>query len=126
MSERDPQVTLEQIIEFIDEARDYVKDHTLNTLSADRLRLRAFERVMECLGEAVKRLPNDLRERYPQVPWKKVAGMRDYLSHGYDDVQYVTLWDALHLQFPLLEEVVMRMRADLADQNTDDGEIARC
>lgn len=126
MSERDPQVTLEQIIEFIDKARDYVKDHTLNTLSADRLRLRAFERVMECLGEAVKRLPNDLRERYPQVPWKKVAGMRDYLSHGYDDVQYVTLWDALHLHFPLLEDVVMRMRADLADQNTDDGEIARC
>lgn len=126
MSERDPQVTLEQIIEFIDKARDYVKDHTLNTLSADRLRLRAFERVMECLGEAVKRLPNDLRERYPQVPWKKVAGMRDYLSHGYDDVQYVTLWDALHLHFPLLEDIVMRMRADLADQNTDDGEIARC
>ena len=126
MSERDPQVTLEQIIEFINKARDYVKDHTLNTLSADRLRLRAFDRVMECLGEAVKRLPNDLRERYPQVPWKRVAGMRDYLSHGYDDVQYVTLWDALHLHFPLLEDVVMRMRADLADQNTDDGEIARC
>ena len=122
MSERDPRVTLEQIIEFIDEARDYVKDQTLSTLTADRLRLRAFERVMECLGEAVKRLPHDLRERYPQVPWKKVTGMRDYLSHGYDDIQYITLWDALHLHFPLLETVVMRMQADLPN---DDGEIAR-
>jgi uncharacterized protein with HEPN domain len=113
MSERDPRVTLEQLIELITEAREYVKDQTLETMLGDKLRLRAFERVMECMGEAVKRLPQKLREQYPQVPWRKVAAMRDYLSHGYDDIQYVTLWDALRLHVPDLEATVVQMLKDL-------------
>ena len=57
MSEHDPQITLTQILEFIAEARDYTQGQTLDTLTAERIRLRAFERVMACMGEAVKRLP---------------------------------------------------------------------
>jgi uncharacterized protein with HEPN domain len=73
----------------------------------------AFERVMEVLGEVVKRLPAELRERYPQVPWRLVAGMRDKISHGYDSVGYQTLWDTVHDDVPGLLATVEQMLRDL-------------
>ena len=56
----------------------------------------ALERALEILGEAVKRLPNDLRNRYTQVEWRAIAGMRDRLIHGYDSIKREILWNAVH------------------------------
>jgi len=50
------------------------------------MKMRAFERVMQCIGEAVKRLPMPLRAAYPAVDWKGAAGLRDWVAHGYEGV----------------------------------------
>jgi uncharacterized protein with HEPN domain len=113
MSRRDPQVTLRQLADFIVEAQDIVRGYSLETLVADPVRLRAFERVMELVGECTKRVPADLREQYPDVPWRQVAGMRDVISHAYEDVSHEILWDALHLHFPALRDRVAVMLHDL-------------
>jgi uncharacterized protein with HEPN domain len=68
---------------------------------------------MEVLGEAVKRLPADLRDRYSAVPWKLVIGMRDRVSHGYDAVDYQTLWDTVYQDVPTLLSTVERMLAEI-------------
>ncbi|MHB8523322.1 MAG: HepT-like ribonuclease domain-containing protein [Limisphaerales bacterium] len=73
----------------------------------------AFERVMEVLGEAVKRLPPDLCQRYPAVPWKLIAGMRDRVSHGYDALDYAILWDTVSDDVPGLLATVEQMLKDL-------------
>jgi uncharacterized protein with HEPN domain len=79
----------------------------------------AFERVMEVLGEAVKRLPSELRARYPDVPWKLIVGMRDRVSHGYDAVDYQTLWDAVQQDLPALPVTVERMLCDAEKASPD-------
>jgi uncharacterized protein with HEPN domain len=66
----------------------------------------ALERFIEILGEAVKRLPVELREAYSDVPWKEIAGTRDHLSHGYDNLDYQVLWDAVQTDIPLLLETI--------------------
>ena len=76
---------------------------------SDPVLLRAFERVMELVGESAKRLPVDLREKYPEIPWRKVAGMRDVISHAYEDLMYEILWDAQHINFPSLLSKVNRI-----------------
>jgi uncharacterized protein with HEPN domain len=68
---------------------------------------------MEVLGEAVKRLPEDLTRRCPNVPWRLVAGMRDEISHGYDSVDHQVLWDAVRNDLPVLLKAVEQMGRDI-------------
>lgn len=69
---------------------------------------------MEVIGEAAKHPPPDLCQRYPAVPWKLVAGMRDRVSHGYDGIDYATLWDRVHDDLPGLLATVEQMLQDLS------------
>ena len=73
MSKHDPRVTLRQIAEYARHARELCARQTLAELKADWRQAFAFERVMEVLGEAVKRLPSEERQKHPQVPWRLVA-----------------------------------------------------
>jgi uncharacterized protein with HEPN domain len=73
----------------------------------------ALERVLEILGEAVKRLPTDLRQNYPGAPWKLIAGMRDRVSHGYDGIDYSILWDTVRDDLPAVRATVGQMLKDL-------------
>lgn len=113
MSVRDPRATLRQLVDFIDEAQALVAGRTLDEVASDPMRLRAFERVMELVGECAKRVPLDLREKYPAVPWRQVTGMRDVISHAYEDLAYEILWSATDRDFPTLKAEVQRMLADL-------------
>ncbi len=113
MSSHDHRVTLGQIQEHADRARQICRDRTLKELVADWQATLALERALEILGEAVKRLPDELRSRYPQVEWRAVAGMRDRLSHGYDAIEHEILWNAVHEQLPTLESTVQQMLSDL-------------
>ena len=113
MSRHDPAVTLAQIAEAAGKARAICDGKTFAGLMADWQATFAFERALEIVGEAVKRLPSELCGKYPAVPWRLVAGMRDRLSHGYDDVRHEVLWDTVQQDFPVLLETVARMVREL-------------
>ena len=55
----------------------------------------------------------DLRSQHPAVPWREIAGTRDYLSHGYDEIDYRVLWDAVQNDVPQLLLTVEQMLKDL-------------
>ena len=100
MSRRDPKVTLRQVAEYARLAQELCTKNTYDELLADWQKRAAFERVMEVLGEAVKRLPPELTARYPAVDWRGIAGMRDRVSHGYDAIDYALLWQAVETHVP--------------------------
>ena len=113
MSVHDPRATLRQIQDAARRLQLIAAGKTLDTLLADWQATAALERYLEIVGEAVKRLPADLRSRYPSVPWKEIAGTRDHLSHGYDDVDHQVLWDAVQNDVPALLVTVEQMLKEL-------------
>ena len=118
MSRHDPKVTLRQSAEYARHAQELCAGRTLAQIRANWRDAFAFERVMEVLGEAVKRLPDELRARYPGVDWRGMAGMRDHVSHGYDTVDFDVLWQAVLHRVPDLLATVEQMLRDLESRSS--------
>lgn len=113
MSGHDARATLRQIWDAARHAQEICAKRTLEALLHDWLAAAALERFIEIVGEGVKRLPTDLRDRYRAVPWKEIAGTRDHLIHGYDDVDYQILWDAVNQDVPVLLSTIEQMLKEL-------------
>jgi uncharacterized protein with HEPN domain len=76
---------------------------------ADETLRRAFVRSLEVIGEAVKHVPEELRDKYDHVEWRAIAGMRDRLIHGYFGVDYELVWDAAVNRVPRLQEEIQQI-----------------
>ncbi|MBI2496093.1 MAG: DUF86 domain-containing protein, partial [Candidatus Omnitrophica bacterium] len=68
---------------------------------------------LEVLGEASKNIPQTVRDRYPQVPWREVAGIRDKLIHEYFGVNLDVVWRAVQQDLPQLTPVIVQMLGEL-------------
>jgi uncharacterized protein with HEPN domain len=108
-------VILRQVLEHAEHAKALCAQTELPGIVADWQKRLAFERVMELIGEAVKRLPAAMTQKYPAVPWSLIRGMRDRIAHGYDSIDYGTLWDAVQQDVPVLIDTVRNMIAEIEE-----------
>jgi hypothetical protein len=115
---RDFQVYIEDIIEDINAIEEYTKGLTYDAFAKDRRTVDAVIRNFEIIGEATKHIPGRIRQEYPKVPWKDMAGMRDKLIHGYFGVQLDVVWktikERLPTVLPLVEEALTKMKEETA------------
>jgi len=73
---------------------------------ANEVLKRAIVRSLEVIGEAVKRLPAELRERHRDIDWRAIAGTRDKLIHDYFDIDYEIVCDIVFSEIPQLQEQI--------------------
>ena len=102
MSKHDPEISLSQILAYAREAVEISSGKTRQDLDRDRLLNLALTRLLEILGEAANRVPEDIRTQYPDLPWLQMIAVRNRLIHGYDSVDFDILWAIIQNDLPNL------------------------
>ena len=102
-------IYLQDIVEAINRVESYVQDITRSQFEIDRMRFDAVVRNLEIIGEAVKRVPNSIRENHPNVAWRQIAGLRDRLIHAYFDIDIDIIWDVVQSELPILKSEIQRI-----------------
>lgn len=103
---------VEDILDAMEKAEIILGDSTYEQVVQDFRINFAVTRALEIMGEATKRLPMEIRERYPEIPWKDMAGMRDRIIHGYDKVDLQIIWDTVKKEIPQLKPLIRKVLED--------------
>ncbi len=101
---------LEHILDAITKVEQYTADGR-DAFMADDKTQDAVVRNLEIIGEATKRLSDDLRNLHPDIPWKQAAGLRDVLSHDYMSIDLTIVWNVIDSRLPALREAVRELLA---------------
>lgn len=105
----DPKLYLTHIFESINWIENYLKDVSEKDFYASKQVQDAVVRQLEIIGEATKNISDDFKKLHPEVPWKKMTGMRDVLIHGYFDVDIDLVYDTAHDQIPKLKKQIAKL-----------------
>jgi uncharacterized protein with HEPN domain len=110
---RDLTLYLEDILNSIAKIERYTTGMTQATLVEDERTFDAVALNLQIIGEAVKNIPDDRREAYPQIEWRKIAGLRDFIAHAYFSLDDEIIWDVIQNKLNDLRDCILQMKNDL-------------
>jgi len=113
MKKRDFTDYLQDILDAIDNIEEFVGDMSFDMFVKDKKTMHAVVRNIEIIGEASKNIPESLKAKYKELPWKKMTGMRDKLIHDYSGVDVEILWKAVKENIPPLKKSIQKILEDL-------------
>jgi uncharacterized protein with HEPN domain len=110
---RDYGLYIDDILEAVKNIEEYVSGLDYDEFTQDRKTVDAVLRNFKILGEAAKHVPERIRTRYPDVPWKAMAGMQDKLIHEYFGVRFDVIWETIKERLPELKRVITNVLEDM-------------
>ena len=103
---RDTKLYFEDIFKAIEEVEEFMGTLSFDDFSKDTKVIRAVTMDFIVIGEAAKHVPSETRKKYPQIPWSKVVGMRNILTHDYPNINVEIIWKTTKKRLPILKPVI--------------------
>ena len=110
---RDLKLFIYNIMDSIENIESFLKEISKESFFKDGLRQSAVIRQLEVIGEATKNIPDSFRKKYPEIPWKKIVGLRDIIIHTYFEIDLDITWEIIKKDLPLLKKQVQNIKKDL-------------
>ena len=110
-------ILLNDLMRQIGRVREAIGERTLAEYSESWRTRYAVERAVEIISEASRRLPESVKDRRPEIPWRKIAGVGNVLRHEYHRIVDHVIFEVVRDEIPRLEAAVIALKATLADNN---------
>ena len=108
---------LEDAMGAMERAERFVADMSYEDFIKDEKTVFAVLRAIEVIGEAVKHMPMDFRMKFPDIPWRDIAGMRDILIHDYFAVDLETVWETIKTNIPKTKRFFIRVLKEIKGES---------
>jgi len=105
-------IYLNEIREAINSIERFVEGMTFEDFKSDDKTSSAVIRKLEIIGEATKKIPENIRKKHSQIPWKEISGMRDKLIHAYSKVDLKLVWMAIKQRIPELKSFIQKIMTE--------------
>ena len=106
---RDYKLYLEDILDSIHKIQVYTKDVTFNQVNPSSMLMDALLHNLEIIGEAAKHVPVEIKDKNPDVDWRRITGLRDIVAHEYFGVSLEIIWDVIQNKLPELQASIERI-----------------
>lgn len=106
---RNYETYLKDILESIRKIESYTIDISIVGFRQNELVQDAVTRNLEIIGEAVKIIPEEIKNKNKNIEWKKIAGLRDILAHAYFGIDIEIIWDIIENEIPILKNNIKQL-----------------
>ena len=109
-------IYIKDIVQNMRDAEEFIQGIDYKRFEADKKTFNAVVRAIEVIGEAAKHVPESVRSKYPALPWKEMAGMRDKVIHFYFGINRELVWLVVKERIPSIRPLLEQILRDLETQ----------
>ncbi len=110
---REYKLYVADILAAMESIERFIEGMSFEEFQADDKTASAVIRKFEIIGEASRNIPDEVKHRHPDVPWKEMAGMRDRLIHAYFGVDFNLVWTTIKTRIPAAKQMIKKISAEI-------------
>ncbi len=112
---RNHRLFVKDILDAIEKINEFVLGMTFEQFTEDDKTKSAVVRKLEIIGEATKNIPKRIRQRYRELPWADMAGMRDKIAHFYFGIDYGIVWGVIKERLPEIKPIIQKILEEMEE-----------